>query len=173
MVTTTIEHEVRDYYVLGTDRLTCTRCGEMKPTYAFNVKWCNKTNKVVYSKTCKSCHNKSYYGLRPIKRIGSYKTNLKQRIYVKWYKYKLTSIKLGKRTDLKIRALYDLADKATHCYYCGEEFVEDHKAITMRDPFNRGGEATEENIAVVCRLCCTRKKDKTDTEFKEYLEVVS
>lgn len=165
--------ESRDYYKLDVNHLTCSACKSLKPTYAFNVKWCNQSSRVVYSSVCKACHNRSQYRLTPLRNTNEYKTDLKQRIYVKWYKYKLTSIKLGKRSDLKIRALYDLAEKATHCYYCGEEFVKDHKAITMRDPFTRGGEATEENIAVVCRFCCTRKKDKTDTEFKEYLEVVS
>lgn len=60
-----------------------------------------------------------------------------------------------------------VASHAGRCYYCGTEgsMHADHLV-----PLNRGGPNTIDNMVPSCKSCNSRKHDRTEEEFRAYLE---
>lgn len=55
------------------------------------------------------------------------------------------------------------------CVYCGVTGIAFHREHKI--PASKGGGYTAENIVPACPTCNLRKKDMTDTEFREYLKL--
>lgn len=53
------------------------------------------------------------------------------------------------------------------CYYCGCEVKDRQKTIDHKTPISRGGTNAVENLCICCQKCNSRKRNKTETEFKK------
>lgn len=64
----------------------------------------------------------------------------------------------------------ELVEQYDHCCaYCGKYARRLHREHKI--PVSRGGGYTKDNIVPACAECNLRKRDKTDTEFREHLKL--
>lgn len=66
----------------------------------------------------------------------------------------------------KITAVVFSRDQYT-CHYCGE--AGGRLECDHRIPFSKGGSDELDNLTTACRKCNRQKRDKTDSEFKNWL----
>lgn len=55
------------------------------------------------------------------------------------------------------------------CYYCGKSY-EDGRHIEHKIPLSRGGLHDHRNVVLSCVGCNLEKRDKTETEYREFLD---
>ena len=70
--------------------------------------------------------------------------------------------RLGRQDWLRV-----LREHGHHCHYCGDitdNLIQEHKT-----PRARGGLTTIENIVPACPRCNSRKRDRDEWEFRQYL----
>lgn len=56
------------------------------------------------------------------------------------------------------------------CYYCGKPIENRNKTIDHKTPIIKGGTNAIENLCVCCQSCNSKKHDKTEAEFKNWLK---
>lgn len=77
--------------------------------------------------------------------------------------------KYGLPADLTVTQWHQILKEYDQaCAYCGVKSVKLEKDHII--PVTRGGGFTASNIVPACRSCNASKRDKTDSEFKEYLK---
>lgn len=58
------------------------------------------------------------------------------------------------------------------CYLCGTSLTKDTATKDHRIPISRGGTHWPANLAPACRECNFSKNDRTETEYKRWLETI-
>lgn len=56
------------------------------------------------------------------------------------------------------------------CYYCGKPVNRREWALDYKSPPHRDGTNAVSNMAVVCRSCRLHKGDKTESEYRQWLD---
>lgn len=69
----------------------------------------------------------------------------------------------GTVTDAFLKALYG----TEHCTYCSNFTERQFRTADHRIPLARGGSHSASNLVMACNSCNSRKRDRTDIEFRE------
>jgi len=56
------------------------------------------------------------------------------------------------------------------CIYCGKELTNKKATLEHKQPLSRSGTNDKENLAIACRSCNSGKRDKTEAEYREWLD---
>jgi hypothetical protein len=63
-----------------------------------------------------------------------------------------------------IKQIYSIEN----CYYCNQFVLKKFRTLEHKQPLNKGGLHSSNNITMCCSQCNSSKKDKTEEEFKQY-----
>jgi 5-methylcytosine-specific restriction protein A len=146
----------KDIYAIGGTKC-CSKCGERKPVHRDNFGSCNGGKNV--RGVCRACiraNTRRHYDQHPEKLKARVEKSQRLRTTQCWSKSEqLTTL---------------LKNQKGKCGYCGKQMSSptvDHKI-----PVSRGGTDALDNLIAACKPCNSRKRDKTDQEYREFLALV-
>lgn len=160
--------EIKEVFIVD-GKKPCTSCGRILPISQFCK--CKKM-KCGYNSVCKECSNKK----------GVKNERNPNRRFRRWATNTLWTHRNREKFIINISAdeLEEMAEKATHCAYCGRElnWYRGYKGKSPKsdnptlDRIDNGNILSKENIAIVCMRCNTTKGYHTMIEFVEYCKSV-
>lgn len=151
----------------------CAECKEMVETNNFSP---SKRGRLGLSSYCKPCSSK-----RQLKRIPKedrrkqtqkYRNNNREwwrslhRINQFNRRNKIQLVSDGTVTPIFVEQIYSIEN----CYYCKEFTPKKFRTLEHKQPLNKGGYHSSDNITMACLQCNCTKRDMTENEFINYLK---
>ncbi len=146
----------RDIYASGGTKC-CSKCGERKPVDRDHFGSCNGGRSV--RGVCRACiraNTRRHYYQNPEK--------LKARVA------KSQSLRTTKCWSGSEQLATLLKKQKGKCGYCGKQMSS--PTVDHKTPVSKGGTDAIENLIAACGPCNSRKRDKTDKEYREFLLLV-
>jgi hypothetical protein len=153
---------------------THKQCGECKEMVELSKFSPSIRGKLGLSSYCKYCSSK-----RQLKRVSKEDRKIQTQKYRdnnrEWWRAlhrinqfnRRNKIKLasdGTITQYFVKEIYSIEN----CYYCKDFTPEKFRTLEHKQPLNKGGLHSSNNIVMSCLQCNCTKRDMTEEEFKNY-----
>lgn len=153
---------------------THKQCAECKKIIELNNFSPSKRGRLGLSSYCKSCSSK-----KQLKRKTKEERRLQTQQYRndnrEWWRSLHRINQFNRRNKIKlvsdntvtqefIREIYS----TENCYYCKEKTSEKFRTLEHKQPLNKGGLHSSNNIVMACLQCNCTKRDMTEEEFNNY-----
>ena len=149
----------------------CCKCKEIKLLSEYSNSKRGRKGKSSYCKPCRSAYQLTKVD-KETRRLQTQKYRNNNR---EWWralhrinqfnrKKKIKDLGDGTVTSEVVKNILQLEN----CYYCKEVIEEKFKTIEHKQPLNKGGKHSMDNLTMACYLCNCTKKDMTEEEFLIY-----
>ena len=153
---------------------THKQCGECKEMIELNNFSPSIRGRLGLSSYCKPCSSK-----RQLKRISKEDRRIKTQKYRdnnrEWWRSLHRINQFNRRNKIKLVSdgtvtqsfVKEVYSKEV-CYYCKDFTPEKFRTLEHKQPLNKGGLHSSDNIVMACLQCNSTKRDMTEQEFNNY-----